>query len=130
MLFKLKGTQSTCITLKLYIYGGTSNKLVKASLHYHRPKCQKYRMKMLINGALQPSVLPLMLMQQSEAQLVVVSEYFKMTVLLNTNPRVCIYGSFSYYLLQKCTREIQQLFAAHFIEVFIGSLIIFILLSR
>lgn len=129
MLFKLKGTKSTHTTLKLYIYVSTSNKLVKASLYYHRPKCQKYRMKMLINGALQQSVLPLMLLQRSKAQLLVVSEYFKMTVLLNTNPRVCIYGSSSSYLLQKCTREIQQLFTAHFIKVFIGSFIIFILLS-
>lgn len=83
-----KTTRSTCMTLKLCIYGSTSNKLVKASLHCCRPKCQNYRMKMFINGALQIGVLPLMLMQQSKAQLLFTTEYFRITVLLNTNQRV------------------------------------------
>lgn len=93
MLFKLKGTnvyknkttRSTHMTLKLHIYGSTSSKLVKASLHCCRPKCQNYRMKVFINGALQLGVLPLMLIQWSKAQLLFITEYFKINVLLNTN---------------------------------------------
>lgn len=95
VLFKLKGinvydnktNRSKHMRLKLHLYGSTSSKLVKASLHCHRPKCQNYRIKMFINGALQLGVLPLMLMQQSKAQLLFITEYFKTTVLFNTNQK-------------------------------------------
>lgn len=45
----------------------------------------KLQMKMFINAALQMGVLPLMLMQWRKAQLLFITEYFKITVLPNTN---------------------------------------------
>jgi len=83
-----KTTRSTHMALKLRIYGSTSSKLVKDSLHCCRPKCQNYGMKSFINRVLQSVVLPLTLMQQSKAQLLFITEYFKITVLLNKSQRV------------------------------------------
>lgn len=58
-------------------------------------------MKMFINVALQADVLSLILMQQSKAQLLFITEYFKVTVLLNTNQMIYMnryVASSSYFL--------------------------------